>query len=653
MKLLSFIFIRVLHKIIRVINYRFEQLYYRYFYSRPKLDSNYRTAVYLLLGGILPVENISDIYQKLFPDFRKSRIKEADTICDHIFDLLGSGPVKLSAERLTSAAIYESIDWHSDFKSGYHWDPKTFFRYIPYGHVENVDIKVPWELSRFQHLIILGQAYALTEDRKYSEEFSSQITDWIDNNPMGFGVNWVCTMDVAIRASNWLVAMGFFLDSDLFSEEFINKLYVSIYEHGKFIRGHLENTSGWTTNHYLADITGLFFISVYCPFFRESKEWKEFALEELHREIDKQVYPDGCSFETSTSYHRLALEMFFYSLLLGQRAGVTFSEKYINKIKKMFESSLFFVKPNGMIPQIGDNDSGRFLRFSNRSVLEYEYLLCLATVYYKDGNFKFEHSSFDEESFWVFGKSGESVWDNLCCRMDSIEAKSFPDAGWYIIRDKNNHCIISCGPNGGNGWHSHNDKLSFELMIDGQDIIVDPGTYVYTSYPEERNKFRSTEYHNTVKFEGYEQNDINEETFLLRDRVKIINAELKETDGNIMFAGGVRYEGIKHRRVIIFDKVINEWQIKDSIACPCLMNAKLLFHLAPDITFDGENLLNKISREKLASIEVEGHQLTKDIYEYSPEYGVKIGAVSLYAIFSCERKNKDIITRIRKTKQSV
>jgi hypothetical protein len=64
--------------------------------------------------------------------------------------------------------------------------PKRFYRNIRYCHLKGVDVKVPWELSRFQHLIILGQAYVLTNNEKYSTEFINQINDWIENNPIGF-----------------------------------------------------------------------------------------------------------------------------------------------------------------------------------------------------------------------------------------------------------------------------------------------------------------------------------------------------------------------------------------------------------------------------------------------------------------------------------
>ena len=47
-------------------------------------------------------------------------------------------------------------------------------------------------------------------------------------------------------------------------------------------------------------------------------------------------------------------------------------------------------------------------------------------------------------------------------------------------------------PNGknGNGGHNHNDKLSFELNIFGQDFIVDGGCPFYTNSPDLRNSFR-------------------------------------------------------------------------------------------------------------------------------------------------------------------
>ena len=63
-------------------------------------------------------------------------------------------------------------------------------------------------------------------------------------------------MDVAIRVANWLVASEYFSTEDKLPEDFLYKFYSSAYEHGKFIRSHLER-SKITTNHYLSNIVGL------------------------------------------------------------------------------------------------------------------------------------------------------------------------------------------------------------------------------------------------------------------------------------------------------------------------------------------------------------------------------------------------------------
>jgi len=648
MKVLTFIFIKVPRKIFRIIFYKWEHLYYRFFYEKTKLNINFTKERYLIAEGE-DFDSLARIYRELFPDKVRSKIAEANLICNHIFDLLGSGPKKLSPERKG----YQSIDWHSDFKSGHRWNPKTFFRNIRYERIESIDVKFPWELSRFQHLNILGQAYLLTRNKKYSEEFTSQVSDWIENNPIGFGVNWKCTMDVAIRAANWLVAQEYFSEKGLIPADFWHKFFMSIYEHGKFIIKHLENHSRFTNNHYLSDMVGLFFIIIYCPFFKESKKWQRFALKELTKEIEKQVYPDGCNFESSTSYHRLALELFFYTELLAQRAGINLPDEYKYRVRKMFEFSLYCIKPHGRIPQIGDNDNGRFLIFSKRPILEHKYLLSLAAIYYREPAFKVSGFDFDEESFWVFGKKGKELYHSMPFRTKAIASKEFPKTGWYIMRKGNDYCFISCGPNGqnGNGGHAHNDKLSFELMLNGRDVIVDPGTYVYTPYPKERNRFRSTGYHNTIAIDGYEQNEIpKKDMFSLPGKVKIKEAALIERNNNVVFQGEIHYEGITHKRKITLDKQSSSWHIKDIISSPKQLKGKLLFHLSPNLTYNSNKIILKETKEKIAAIEIIEFKIEKSEYDYSPEYGRKVKANCLGANISELANIREINTYIRKIK---
>ena len=71
------------------------------------------------------------------------------------------------------------------------------------------------------------------------------------------------------------------------------------------------------------------------------------------------------------------------------------------------------------------------------------------------------------------------------------------------------------------GGHTHNDELSFELHVGGQDFIVDPGTYTYTGDYRFRNSFRSSYSHNTVVVDKKEINNFSErEIFKLRKQSK-------------------------------------------------------------------------------------------------------------------------------------
>ena len=489
----------------------YERHYYRRIHRRPPEDWPLAREQ-RLLGAGQDLRQVAAVCRELCPEAVEARIRQADAICDHIFDLLGSGPTRLSPP----GPPYRLIDWHRDFKSGYGWNPRDFHRDIQYGHVQGVDIKVPWELSRFQHLNTLGQAYVLTGNRPYAAEFVSQIEDWIRSNPVGFGVNWTCTMDAAIRAANWLTAAEYFHADDALEPPFLHRLYSSLHEHGRFIYHHLEHGGGLRTNHYLSDIVGLLFIAGYCPFFRESREWLDFCIRELVAEMANQVYADGCHFEASTCYHRLALELFFFATLLvvvreresggesyRQAAERVFGSDYLERLHRMFVAVLHLLKPNGRMPQIGDNDSGRFLVLGTRDVLDMRYLLSFGAVFFDEPQFKVEEFGFSEDALWLFGRGGYDTWSGLTGRsVETIDSRSFPQAGWHVLRQGSQllpGILRAQRPQRQRRPRSQRQAEHRACRWMGTTWSWTPGRILYTPWPDRRNRFRSTDYHNTVQ----------------------------------------------------------------------------------------------------------------------------------------------------------
>lgn len=303
---------------------------------------------------------------------------------------------------------YIPIDWQIDFKSGYRWQENKPSSHCSPAPLPGVDIKVPWELSRMQHLPQLAWAYGLASQKvegaqspeTYSNEFRNQTLDFIATNPPRFGVNWNCPMDVAIRVSNWLVAYDLFkAQGASFDPEFEQAFKNSVYDHGFHIIQNLEWNPTLRSNHYLADIVGLLFVSVYLPQSPETDTWLAFSVQELIQAMEEQFHPDGSNFEASTSYHRLSAEMMLYgtALILGlhdnkrealkhylpislfpglelQKAPLPFyplpgldqasplPPTHFEKLERIADFTRAITKPNGQAIQIGDNDSGRFLK---------------------------------------------------------------------------------------------------------------------------------------------------------------------------------------------------------------------------------------------------------------------------------------------------
>ena len=243
-------------------------------------------------AGALPtVERWAAELETLDGTERAAVLDRASHVLEHRFDLLGSGPTDLGAD----------IDWLQDFKSGRRW-PLDHGSRIVISYPDQSDIKVPWELSRCQHLPLPAAAYRMTEEPRFIDEVGAQLISWIHANPVEFGVNWACTMDVAIRGANWVAALAL-AGPVLSSVSWIDEVIGSLLLHSRFIRSHLESGSA-RGNHYLADVVGLLVISaVFCGS-DEGRGWALWGTHELGLEMRHQVRADGCDHEASTAYHR-------------------------------------------------------------------------------------------------------------------------------------------------------------------------------------------------------------------------------------------------------------------------------------------------------------------------------------------------------------
>jgi hypothetical protein len=568
---------------------------------------------------------------------------------------------------------YTPIDWQLDFKSGYRWSESDWYKNIKLitSH-EGVDIKVPWELSRMQHLSEMAMTYSLGKDENILIEFKNQVLDWIAANPPRFGVNWACTMDVGIRIANLLIAFDIFVAQEAsFDKPFLKVFASSVYDHADHIIKNLEWSETIRANHYLGNIAGLLIASAYLPSDKQTDALLAFAVQELFIEVDRQFLTDGGHFEASTNYHRLCAEMAvisatFLESLPADRIASMFnsSPRYINygpglnsnilnnlavgykKTGKVLPVSFYrkinlaaqfthdITKFDGTVPQIGDNDSGRFIRlggwvskktgeaYPEQLHLNHQQWLAWSSVIFDkkelllqeqneiwqssydlatslfrfpikgmyDDNFAhFNVNHLHTDAIMSFPKinfthSLKSVYESNAVNLfHNAQYISYPDFGIYIVRSASLYLIIRCGSamNDNIGVHAHEDQLSFELSIDGNTITADPGSFIYTPSKQVRNQYRSSFSHCSPSIYNPGEDYLNRNIF---SAPKILKGECLYFGTN-GFMGKISIkEGVIYRK-FIFNKSFLSIEDHYSLAVACKPASDNLFKPARSVAF--------------------------------------------------------------------
>ena len=528
----------------------------------------------------------------LFPEETQRLIESARTITkEHSWPLLGFGEKDFG----------HPVNWHRDPLSGRIW-PLNYHADIPLWHNDGSDIRVLWELNRLGHLVTLGRAYALTKEEEFAEVFFKQLESWREQNPVGRGANWSCAMEVALRAMNLLAAFSLFRHSSRLNEQRLLILLTMFDQHGGHIKRNLEFSYLGTSNHYLSDVTGLLWLGVMLPELDAASDWREWALAEMLREMDKQILADGAHYEGSTGYHRFVLELFLYSFVLCRANEIPIADKYWRKLHAMLVYLHGILRPDGASPLIGDTDGGQVLPIVQCSANDHAYLLALGAAAFKDSQFKLPRLETPQELLWLLGERGLRDYEKLANANEETSSQAFPYAGTYVLRHDDLYLLFNANgaQDGRPASHRHNDALSIEVSACGRAFIVDPGSYVYSADLHERQLFRSTSYHSTVQIDDVEQNTIREGfPFVIgaeaRARVSLwestseINRIVAEHSGYERLA-----EPIKHRRAITFNKSDRWWLIEDEITGRGTHKVAARFHFAAGLEislFDSKSVM--------------------------------------------------------------
>jgi hypothetical protein len=496
---------------------------------------------------------------------------------------------------------------------------------VPIVFPDSSDIKVPWELSRCQHLPLLAAAWRETGERRFLDAVATQLEAWIDDNPVEMGANWACTMDVAIRAANWVTALAL-LRGAVQGAAWSGRVMECLLLHGRFIRDHLE----WAEvrgNHYLSDVVGLLPLAALFQGGREGRDWATWGARELESEMAHQVRPDGCDHEASIPYHRLVCELFVCgtqavdSLLPGR-----LSEEYRSRLGRMLGFTRDYTRPDGLAPQIGDADDGRFLPLGG----------------YGDDPRSHLH---------LFEQAGSSY-------EPATGHAAYPEGGYWVMRAGGLYAIARCGDVGvgGLGSHAHNDQLSFELSASRQPMVIDPGSYLYTADLTARALFRSTGFHSTLRIGGAEQNELDEaRPFGLDDMTR------SEAIGWEPGPAGAAFEGMHHgyerldqpathTRRLSLDGPARSLTVRDTVISDGAHELEWTFPLAPCDAQGGDGRGVAEFEDGRLEVESDGLGFVVEDGWHSPSYGVREPTPFLRARRR-SRPGTDVTTIVLRTRE--
>jgi hypothetical protein len=454
------------------------------------------------------------------------------------------------------------------------------------------DIKLIWEFSR-------GYAHALNALRsaRAPEEIAREIGDWLAANDNPSLPAWSCPMDVAIRAVNHICADAL-VDGKISRALGENRWTSDLWNAGRLIEHRLEARLV-SSNHYLADLLGLWFIGSSFPDNPRARRWARFAGAEFPAAVRAQTYPDGGLCEASLPYHALVTEMVLLFLALADRPPAS---AFLDRAARMVEIVARMADADGDVFQVGDNDSGRILPLdfvAGPDCGRSGTIRALASV--------------------VLGKE---------VSIPREDCALYPDSGWWIARRAIWTALLETGGVGmaGFGGHAHNDMLSICVNDGDRRVFVDPGSYLYTPDTESRDAFRSSRAHNTVTVDDREFHPIRagsaDDLFLLPGPARGAGCLAEAWSVTADFA----YAGCRIRRRVEMEE--HAVRISDEVTGRGTHAVTWRFHLAPGLAAEADGDVTLVRGNGTRGWRFTGPggtaRMRMESGWYSPVYGTRV-----------------------------
>jgi hypothetical protein len=519
-------------------------------------------------------------------------IESADRVCAHTMQVPAGA----------SRSFGTFIDWFSDFdgKSWIYCHISELNRKLCEKHFQKLydlsNLSITLEFNKHHHLVDLGRAYFLSKEERYAQEFVIELEDWIEKNPINWGVNWLEPLTAAQRIISWIFALGLFLPSPHLTPEIFCNVMKYIFLHGTYI---LEHCADKTTKpaKLIGLASALYMMSSLFPEFEFMERWRDRALKIMEQEVTLQFSPDGVHREQSLGFQCLLTEFLIMPLMLEKINHRSSSPLISMAVERSIEFLLHNIQPNGKTQVFGEMPLTKVWRIGQAPHEDYRALLALGALLFSRGDMKWAAGSCEEEILWFFQEEGLKTYDALVPKAPATLSRAFGEGGYVVLRDTwekdSNFCLFHSGPRrkwgllekGMEGLNLHRDLLNFALAIRGEPFIIETGSYrgkkKFSSY------FSRTAAHNVISIDGHEQsmykNFKGSKKFLQWLKTRWLFTD----EFDYVVSGSPGFEDLKshviHRREIMYLKQKKWFVIKDTLEGFDEFVVELAFHFAPEL----------------------------------------------------------------------
>jgi hypothetical protein len=335
------------------------------------------------------------------------------------------------------------------------------------------------DLHRMRMLRALAVAWHETRDEKYPQAARDYIEDYMRAHPVRGAANWEVNasdapLNLAIRIGEscslgWLGTLSAFMDSEVFDNEFIAHMLISVEAQLNYLAGHLV-THG---NQRVAGGDTLLAAGVRLPHLSSAARWRAVGIEVLNEAARLQFLPDGAHVERSASYHEWMVNVFNSYWALAQAKPELGLEIGTGLIQRAYEYWSAATRPNGEYCRLNDCHRGT-----------------------RSWPARAPYAAFRRHA----GLADEAE--------PSLPSRFFPHAGQAFLRDSREddatYVTFEASP-WWDGGHSHRGVNSIQVDVKGVPVLVDPGVLDYETSNPLMAHGKSTPAHNTVNFNGWSQ----------------------------------------------------------------------------------------------------------------------------------------------------